>query len=183
MLKTLFGRRRRCEEAAHDLYAALVAQARRIEFYTRLQVADSIDGRFDMVVLNAFLVLRRLGGEDGEAKDLAQALFDLMFADFDQCLREMGVTDMGMSPKIKKMAKAFYGRVAAYEMAFATDGQGLAEALGRNLYRCHETAEGVQEAMAAYMLAQFESLKTQATADLLAGKVAFIDPILPPEAA
>ena len=179
MLKTLFGRRRHTADAAHDLYETIVAQSRQVDFYTHLQVADTLDGRFDMVVLNAFLVLRRLGGEDGQAKDLSQALFDLMFADFDQCLREMGVTDMGMSPKIKKMAKAFYGRVAAYEQAMAAEGQGLAEAVGRNLYRGREIAPEIVQAMAAYMMAQFDALQAQSSDDLRAGKVSFIAPVLP----
>lgn len=179
MFAKFFGRRR-WNDQAHDLYDALVVQARREEFYRIGGVADTIDGRFDLVVLHAFLLFRRLGrkggGVDGAA-DLSQALFDLMFADFDHCLREMGVSDMGMSPKIKKMAKAFYGRVGAYDGSIE-DEAALSQALERNLYRSQPPAPAVTAAMAAYVRAQAQDLDAQSLDDLMKGRVHFIDPRL-----
>jgi len=180
MFSKLFGRRR-WEDESRDLYESLVAQARRVEFYTAGGVADSIDGRFDLVILHAFLLMRRLGGKGqgtADAAALGQVLFDLMFADFDQCLREMGVTDMGMSPKIKKMTKAFYGRVAAYDGSLE-DGAALSAALERNLYRGNPPSEPVLAAMAAYVQAQAADLDNQPLGELMKGRVRFIAPQLP----
>lgn len=175
MLSKLFGRKRRAD-AAHDLYAAVITQARRPEFYTGGAVADTLDGRFDLLVLHAFLVLHRLG--QGSQAPLSQALFDLMFADLDQNLREMGASDMSVGTKVKKMAKAFYGRAAAYQ-AGLDDRAGLIDALHRNLYRGAEIDEAVVAAMATYVAAQAELLAQQDIAELQQGRVRFGDPVTP----
>ncbi len=177
IFKTLLGNKPRWESESHDLYEAVVAQARQEPFYLRGQVADTIDGRFDLVVLHAFLLFRRLGRIGGEALELSQKTFDLMFADFDGCLREMGVSDMGMAPKIKKMAKAFYGRIQAYDGAL-DNTDALADALARNLYRGKLEAPEVLRAMVAYVQAQAALLDGQEDALLLRGQVRFSAPEL-----
>jgi cytochrome b pre-mRNA-processing protein 3 len=178
-----FKERRRREQIAHSLYVAVINQARQPVFYVKFAVPDTLDGRFDLIVLHAFLVMRRLrriaaeaGGE--EAREIAQALFDLMFADMDQNLRELGVSDMSVGKRVKQMARAFYGRAAAYEEALGTDGSGLAEALRRNLYG---TVEGEVDmlpvtGMASYFQAQADHLAGQGDTALLAGEVAFVAP-------
>ena len=178
-----FFERRRREQTAHDLYVTVINQARLPDFYVRFAVPDTLDGRFDLIVLHAFLVMRRLrqvtAEEGGEpAREVAQALFDLMFADMDQNLREMGVGDMSVGKRVKQMARAFYGRVAAYDDALAADGAGLTEALRRNLYG---TVEGdvdpaAVRQVAAYLVAQDAHLAGQASGDLLEGRVSFTAP-------
>jgi cytochrome b pre-mRNA-processing protein 3 len=179
-----FIERRRRDRTAHDLYVAVINQARRPAFYLHYGVPDSLDGRFDLIVLHAFLVMRRLrrakDGEEGgeEARRIAQALFDLMFADMDQNLRELGVSDMSVGKRVKQMARAFYGRAAAYDEALASEGAGLAEALRRNLYG---TVEGEMDmtavkAMAGYLISQAAHLAAQPESDLLAGRVGFEPP-------
>ena len=120
---------------AAEHYAALVGQARRAEFYESLGVPDTLDGRFDLIVLHASLYLKRLrlAGRDGS--DLAQAIFDHMFSNLDQSLRELGVGDMTLPKKIRAMVSAFYGRAAAYDKAIADPSDAtLADALVRNIY-------------------------------------------------
>ncbi|MGE5546536.1 MAG: ubiquinol-cytochrome C chaperone family protein [Solirubrobacterales bacterium] len=175
--RRFFDRRRRAR-LAYTIYRAAVERAREPYFYAALNVPDSVDGRFDMVVLHAFLLLRRLGRVEGqgadEAKALAQTLFDLMFADMDQNLREMGVSDLAVGRKVRQMAEAFYGRIAAYDKAIAEGEQALADALARNLYR--SAAEARTEdalAMAGYLLAQDAHLAAAGTEPLLAGTIAF----------
>ncbi len=169
--------RRRRERIAHSLYLSIVAQARQPAFYARLGVPDTVDGRFDLIVAHAFVVMRRLGRVDG-GRDLSQALFDLMFADMDQQLREMGVSDLAVGRKVRQMAEAFYGRIAAYEKALAGGGgDGLADALARNLYRAEVVADIPHAgAMAEYLIAQEGHLDAQDDAALLAGKVTFTGP-------
>ncbi|KIL98794.1 Ubiquinol-cytochrome C chaperone [Paramagnetospirillum magnetotacticum MS-1] len=178
-----FFERRRCNRVAHDLYVAVINQARLPDFYLRLAVPDTLDGRFDLIVLHAFLVMRRLrqvtAEEGGEAaRAVAQALFDLMFADMDQNLREMGVGDMSVGKRVKQMARAFYGRVAAYDEGLAAEGDALAEALRRNLYGTVEgdLDLGVIATVAEYFVAQSAYLAGQSAQALLDGRLEFQRP-------
>lgn len=158
---------------ANTLYNTAVAQSRRPGFYLVGGVPDSIDGRFDMIVLHAFLVMRRLrdAGPDGET--LSQALFDEMFADMDRSLREMGVGDMGIGRKVRAMGKAFMGRVKAYEEALEEGDAALEEALTRNLYRSAPPSAESLAAMASYVRRETAALKSFPVAALLAGEVSF----------
>lgn len=151
------GRRRQREEMVDALYAKAVAQARQPVFYAERQVPDTVDGRFDLLVLHVFLLLHRLGADGKPMRRIAQALFDLMFADMDRSLREMGVSDMRVGKKVKEMARAFYGRVDAYEPVLA-DRAKLEEALARNLYRGAEVRPDSLSAMAHYIQSQVAAL-------------------------
>jgi len=170
--------------AARGLYEAIVAQARRPEFYVAYGVPDTLAGRFDMVVLHAWLVIRRLRAEAGEgaatAQGLAQALFDLFCADMDQNLRQMGVGDLGVGRRVKTMAKGFYGRAAAYDAGLAADGDLLAAAIRRNLYGSVDEAAPppapVLAAMAAYLRQAAQALAAERLETLLAGGVRFAAP-------
>ena len=165
------------EAAARALYEAIVAQARLPGFYRDFGVPDTLDGRFDMIVLHAFLVLHRLK-RDGQAQGpVGQALFDLMFADMDASLREIGVGDLSVGKKVKRMATGFYGRVAAYEEGLAvTEGKALEEALGRNLYGTVKPEPAHVVAMARYARRQVEILATVAADGILAGALHFAPP-------
>lgn len=170
-----FFRRNPLEGPAADLYAEIVRQSRIPAFYEVAAVPDTVDGRFEMISLHAFLIMRQLKGEGKQAQKLSQALFDEMFADMDQSLREIGIGDLSVGKHIKKMAKAFYGRVAAYDSAL--DGEGaetLEEALLRNHYGTVEDvpAEAVA-ALADYMRAADMRLKGQGVDALMQGRADF----------
>ena len=157
------------------LYRRIVEQARQPDFYARHGVPDSLDGRFDMIVLHTFLVMRRLRAMTSKAADdLSQEVFDLLFADMDSNLREIGVGDLGVGKRVKKMAQAFYGRVEAYEAGLiATDDAILTDALTRNLYGTIQPALPNQLAMAAYMRTADARLAGQPDSQIMAGNVDF----------
>ena len=169
----LFGRLRRTaaeRDAARALYVAAVARARDPLFYARHGVPDSLDGRFDMIALHVFLILHRLKQEGGGTKALAQTLFDTMFADMDESLREIGVGDLAVGRRVKTMAQALYGRIAAYQAALESADEGeLAAALGRNLYRGAAPPAAAVEAVAAYTRVQAAHLAGIGFAELAAG--------------
>ena len=125
--------RRRAEtrKTSDALLAETIARARRPVFYEKLGVPDTIDGRFDLLVFHAWLVLDRL--EQQGANAVSQSLVDGLFVQFDEALREQGAGDMGMGRRMTKMADAFFGRLKAYRAA--TDQTALADAIVRNLYR------------------------------------------------
>lgn len=155
-------------------YGAAAGQARRLEFYRDAAVPDTLDGRFDLLVVHLVLLLLRLRGEGRDADAMSQHLFDFFAADMDRNLREMGVGDMGMARRIKAMGQAFYGRMAAYEAALKQDDNApLMAALGNNLYRGAPVAPEVLHLMADYMRRAQASLRRQELAGLLAGAAEF----------
>lgn len=121
---------------AAALYALAAQQAREPAFYRRLSVPDTLDGRFDMVVLHVVLLLWGLKPRDAAGGPLSQALIERMFADMDYALREMGSTDTGVGKRIMAMVSGFYGRLKAYHAALDApeEGEPLIAALDHNLY-------------------------------------------------
>lgn len=177
MLSWLFQRRGWDDEAGR-LYEAMVAQARRPEFYLHCAVPDTLDGRFDLLVLHAFLLLHRLRAGGREAARLAQTVFDLMFADMDSNLRELGVSDLAVGHRVKAMARALYGRIAAYEPGLEDAGR-LEDALRRNLYRGAPVPSAAVSAMARYVRTQAAELAAQPMQQFLSGRVLFGEPAQP----
>ena len=155
------------------IYGMIVAQARLPAFYERFGVPDTVNGRFDMVLLHLWLVLRRLRtSADGTV--LAQALFDHFCSDMDDNLREMGVGDLSVPKRMVKFAEAFYGRTAAYDAALKAGGSELAQALARNVLLVAETAPAGP--LAAYVQAAVRGLETIDDKRLLAGEWSFVAP-------
>ena len=177
MLNRLF-QRNRYEAQALDLYEAIVAQARRPEFYTDLDVPDTIDGRFEMIAMHAFLVMHRLKTRGSEAEAVSQQLFDTLIADMDRSLREIGIGDLSVPKHIKKMAKGLYGRIVSYEKGLKDPNDAVMHAaLDRNLYgTVMEVPEYCFEAVTAYMRREVESLAAQPLDRLVAGHVQFGPP-------
>jgi cytochrome b pre-mRNA-processing protein 3 len=174
----LFGllRNKRHERAGFELYASSVAAARDPYFFTTLAVPDTLDGRFDLVGLFAALLIHRLRGLPAPGPALAQAVFDAMFADMDQNLREIGVGDMVIAKRVKAMWEAFHGRALAYEAALAAgDSAALAESLARNVWR-GAAPIGAANRLAGIALAQAATLHTQDAAALEGGTVHFLAP-------
>jgi cytochrome b pre-mRNA-processing protein 3 len=154
-------RRNRHERQSFELYGAAVAAAREARFYLPppggFGVPDTLDGRFDMIGLHAFLLIRHLrrAGQDA----LAQAVFDAMFSDMDRNLREMGVGDLSVSKRVRAMWEAFHGRAAVYDTALdADDADGLAAALARNVWRGAEPPAGSPARLAGLVRAQDAAL-------------------------
>src|SRR5436305_1724508 len=117
------------------LHGHIVAAARRPAlFLPPYGVPDTTQARFDLLVLLATLLLRRLEDLPGPAPEVAQELVDTMFEHLDAGLREVGVGDFGVPKRMKKLAEAFAGRTRAYRSALMQNGPALAEALARNIY-------------------------------------------------
>ena len=169
----------RLRDSAHALYSVIMGQARRPEFYLNARIPDSFDGRFDLLVVHVFLVMRRLkqdGGEQGPR--LSQYLYDVMFADMDRMWREQGVGDIGVGHRVNRMSKAFLGRIVAYETALESGGADLlADALRRNLYgTLGATGDQVSQAvlrMVDYVRGADAALAGCPVEDFIAGAIAF----------
>ena len=160
-------------DAAELAYSRIVAQARRPRFFTDGGVPDTLDGRFELICLHAFLYLHRLQREVKAAAALGRHFCDAMFADFDRSLREMGTGDLSVGREVKRMARGFYGRVAAYESGLAGDDAVLQPALARNLFGTAPPAPAQLAAMARYVRREAAGLDRQDAAELLAGQPRF----------
>lgn len=172
ILSRLFGRKE--PEAIQPLLEALVACGRQPSLYAQGGVPDTLDGRFDMIGLVAFLVFRRLRREGEIGRTLAQAIYDRMFQDFEFSLREMGVSDVVIGKRVQAMTQAFSGRVAAYEDGLtARDSAALMEALRRNLYGTVQPTEPQLAAMTSYVHQVAATLDRLASDILLGGQLAW----------
>jgi cytochrome b pre-mRNA-processing protein 3 len=168
-----------CSIAA--LYGMIVAQARSVAFYADYGVPDTLEGRFDLVVLHLVLLLRRLarnGGPavEGAGRDLGQRLFDAFCRDLDDNLREMGIGDLAVPKQMRRFGEAFYGRQAAYLAALdAADLRDFENALARNILR-HDSGSDAAARLARYGRAVVRELDAKANDALMRGEFAFPKP-------
>ncbi|HLH95350.1 MAG TPA: ubiquinol-cytochrome C chaperone family protein [Xanthobacteraceae bacterium] len=170
-----FFRRGSRDDSIAALYGTIVAQARAAPFYRNCGVPDTVNGRFEMLVLHLVLVLRRLEPEE-QARRLGQALFDWFCRDMDGSLREMGVGDLAVPGKMRRIGEAFYGRQAAYAAALsAPDASLLAAALERNVFAEADSRPGA-DMLAAYARAAAAKLAAQSLQAICRAEFAFPDP-------
>ena len=147
-------------EQIHD---EIVAAARAPELYSRWNVPDTFDGRFEMVVLHAGLPMRRLAELGDVGAEIAQELVDCVFRHLEDALREMAIGDAGVIKRMKGMIESFHGRNRVYaESLGATDAEALAGALARNVY----AAPGAEGEAHVRDLAQYVRRLAAAFADL-----------------
>jgi len=174
MFQRLFGRQRHANRAIADaLYSAIVAAARQPVFYSDWSVPDTPLGRFEMLSVHMFLFLHRMRHEGGASREIAQVLTDEFFRDVEHSLRELGIGDLGVPKRMKKLARMFYGRATAYAGALErSDGPELAAALARNV-RPDISDWPEAGALATYMKAADISLSGQPLEALIAGRIHF----------
>jgi cytochrome b pre-mRNA-processing protein 3 len=174
MILPLFRRSARSATIS-SLYGMIVAHTRLPCFYRDYAVADTINGRFDLLVLHLGLVIDRL--EESGLKEQGQAIFDRFCQDMDHNLREMGVGDLSVPKEMQRMGEAFYGRTQAYRAALkADDREALTEAVVRNVYDNAAVSRAAAGRVAAYMREAVRDLNAQAPAALQAGGLHLPDP-------
>ncbi len=158
------------ETPQKPLYAAIVAAARQHKFYETMGVADTIEGRLEMLVLHLFLVLERLKNEGVE--ELRQNLTDEFFNDMDGTLRELGVSDVTVGKKVRKIAESYYGRILAYDKAIKAGATELEDALARNVY-AEAVSSDFPKVMAAYVQTAVDMLASLPTQSILRSELKF----------
>jgi cytochrome b pre-mRNA-processing protein 3 len=177
LLDRLF-RPRPGQTVGRALYAQVVDQARRPELYRDMGVPDTVEGRFELYTLHLVLLLERLrAGGGAAAGEAAQALFDSYLKGLDDALREMGVGDLSVGKKMRRLGEAFYGRGKSYDQAFAAlpETGPLVALLGRTVYEGAD-ASGAP-ALAAYVVARREALAQAPLERLLAGEAPWGDAV------
>jgi cytochrome b pre-mRNA-processing protein 3 len=151
------------------IYGMIVARAREPGFYEVFGVPDTVDGRFDLLVLHLWMALRRLRA--GGQTQLAQGLFDHFCNDMDANLREMGVGDLTVPKRMQKFGEAFYGRSTAYDTAMEAGHEALAQALCKNVLNGKKLEEARR--LASYVETTLADLSARDEADFISGKWQF----------
>ena len=150
-------------------------------FYRDLGVPDTPEGRFEMVGLHVALVVGRLGAEGPGGRALAQELFDLMFEDIDESLRQIGVGDLSVGRQVKRLAGHFYARLSTLDEALSSGSSAaLRDMLRTNAY--HGGAAPTEPQLAGllrYVMAADQALRAQSAVDLVAGRLRLVAPEKP----
>jgi cytochrome b pre-mRNA-processing protein 3 len=159
--------------AGGALYAKCAKAARETGFYTALAAPDTVEGRFELYALHVLLVVRRLRGQGDAAAAVSQALFDALLLGLDDGLREMGVGDLSVGKKMRKLGEALFGRARNLDAALDALPQitGLTAMMRRTVYQ-DETDKPAAE-LAAWVARAAEALQAQPLEALLAGEVTF----------
>ncbi len=165
----MFGLRQKQKPYAKEtkgIYAEALNEVRRPFFYTDLGLSDTQDTRFDLLLLLNYLVIERcfeIESQDPEALDAKtcnQQLFDTLFIDMEQGLREIGIGDMGIPKRMKKMMLAFNGRMHKYKEAFAQKEESnktilLEETVLRNIFSTEPEAASEKDIKNALALIKY----------------------------
>lgn len=170
VLDRLF-RPRAAQTMGRALYTQVVEQARRPMLYTELGVPDTIEGRFELYTLHLVLLLERLRAGGGQqAAEIAQALFDAYLKGLDDALREMGVGDLSVGKKMRRLGEAFYGRGKSFDVAIAAlpDREPLTALIARTVFEGQDPAQA--EGLADYVVLQRDALAAEPLDRVLAGQ-------------
>jgi len=174
---SIFNKQGKIRDIAHILFGRIVDQSRQPKFYAAWAVPDTLDGRFDLIILHVSLVVNRLeaSDENKQISLLIRHLQEVLFDNMDMSLREMGVGDMSVGKKVKIMAEAYFGRKAAYQAALRADksAAGIAASVVKNIYREQPPGENIVDQFVAYIERQAQALEKQSDEALIAGDVFF----------
>jgi cytochrome b pre-mRNA-processing protein 3 len=177
-VRRLFGPRP-AKAAGRALFERVAARARTPALYLDGGVPDTVEGRFECYALHVDLVLHRLKGEGPEAAEVGQALFDKFLDNLDEGLRDMGVGDLSVGKKMRKLGEAIYGRMKGYDAALdavlldpgASTLAPLAALISRVLFSVDDAPEGAP--LAAYAATCARALAAQPLGEVLAGELAW----------
>ena len=147
---------------AAELYGRLVAHSRAPAIYADLNVPDTPEGRFEVLMLHVVLMLRRLSRDGAVAEPLSRAVSEAFVTDMDDCLREMGVGDLTVAKKVKLAAAALYDRSRDYGAALASnDADGLARLLRRHVWAESGTPDAGVDTAARRLAAYAAKIEAQ----------------------
>lgn len=180
-----FNKNSKIKDIAHGLFTKIVTQARQPEFYETWQVPDTLDGRFDLIILHLSLVVDRFEAQlqdknRAHNKNIAiviRYLQEVLFDNMDMSLRELGVGDMSVGKKVKIMAEAYYGRKKTYQEIIRSDDMApdFKASLLRNIYRGQKPDDRVLDDFVSYVNRQIECLKSQSYEDFMSANIVFTE--------
>ena len=160
-----FRRRRDRKQTAQNIYGSIVAQAREPDFYSVLGVPDTLEGRFEILVIHLFLASQAIGATQW-SNDLPAEFIELFIADMDVTMRELGISDIRVPKKMRELSSVLHDRLQAYRAAFEkADPAALIQILKRHVCTGDGQNNAGAAALALYMFETLADLSTQAHAE------------------
>ena len=157
------------------IYKKIVLHSRNKIFYTDLKVPDTLDGRFDLIVLHFYFIHSVLFKKEMKKNNIYNQLLDIMYKDFDSNLREIGVGDLSVGKKVYQMSEAVAGRVNAYNKSSAKK-ELLYETISRNIYGLKKNIDKkTKSIMVEYFLINLKNIKTKNLDDIKENSDIFFD--------
>ncbi|MBX3487535.1 MAG: hypothetical protein KF798_06510 [Candidatus Paracaedibacteraceae bacterium] len=148
------------KKTAIKLYAVCVEMARKPSHYLDFDIRDEILGRFEVLSVFLFVMLRRLKEEKtAEASTVSQKMVELFVEDMDHSLRNARLSEKGIDRNFKRFIEGFFGRLTAYDMALEDDS--LDRALYKNVYDSNNDCMSQSSQLGSYVKAQLDHLKIQ----------------------
>ncbi len=186
---TLFSReKRQNRDRAAKVYRQIADQSRSPVFYRGWGVADTINGRFEMLALLLFAVVNRLVKADKPDERFAQLVMEAFVADMDRNYREIGISDVRVGKKIKAMYGLFGARLAHYDLVLAeaataengSSKQNFADAIDAHVFAMArqdgEAATSSAARLADYILSVIDVLAKTGLAAIRVGDIRFPEP-------
>ena len=163
-------------ELSNQIYKLIIKQSRIKPFYTNLNIPDTIDGRFELVVLHFFFIDNALNKEVEYYDKIYKEILEIMYKDFDMSLREMGVGDLSVGKKIYHMTEAFSGRIVAYRAASKKNKTQVIKSLRRNVYGTIKNINKNQlNILAEYFLESLKLINTTTIDSVIKNNAIFLD--------
>ena len=163
-------------ELSNQIYKLIIKQSRIKAFYTSLNIPDTIDGRFELIVLHFFFIDNALNKEIERYDKIYKEILEIMYKDFDMSLREMGVGDLSVGKKIYHMTEAFSGRIVAYRAASKKNKTEVIKRLKKNVYGTTKNINKNQlNILAEYFLESLKLINTTTIDSVLKNNAIFLD--------
>lgn len=165
----LFNNRNKIKKSAEALFEILNLHARNPNFFGEGRAEDNPDGRFELVALFCTSIFCAMSNRGQEYKDISQRLFDIVFKAFDQALRNLGVGDMSVAKRIRKMSESFYGRQKSYmNLIYQSDSIGLSQMIARNVFNRIEEVHVIDNELANTAISLYSQLKISPIEEIIA---------------
>ena len=163
-------------ELSNQIYKLIIKQSRIKTFYTELNIPDTIDGRFELIVLHFFFIYNALNKEVEYYDKIYHEILEIMYKDFDMSLREIGVGDLSVGKKIYHMTEAFSGRIVAYRAASKKNKTEVIKSLKKNVYGTTKNINKDQlKILAEYFLGSLKVINNITIDNLKKNNAIFLD--------
>ncbi len=148
------------------IYQNIVKISRSKFFYLDYGLDDSFETRFDLVIFHSFMIFYYYKIKKIKNSNISQGLFDHMFNDFENNLREMGFGDIAVNKKMKVLIRAFYGRLYEYSKSLDKEDRSgdkslLEQTILNNIYKGNKLNNKYISKFAEYMIKNVKNYKSK----------------------
>ena len=154
------------EHTIAKIYQNIVEISRSKFFYIDFELDDSFETRFDLIIFHAFMIFYFYKSKNINNSSLSQMLFDHMFNDFENNLREMGFGDIAVNKKMKLLIRAFYGRLSQYSKSLdllekEDDKSLLEQTILNNIFKGKGTDKKIINIFVQYIVDNINNFKSK----------------------